>query len=56
MHTHANQVIVNRFTSDVTPIDFRILIVVSLEVIGGVFASANISRCGVATQYKRTPL
>jgi hypothetical protein len=32
MHTHANKVIVNRFTSDVTPISFRTFIFVTLEV------------------------
>jgi hypothetical protein len=48
--THANAAIVIRFTSDVTLISFRILIFVSLEVIGGnVFASAKIPRGVVAT-------
>jgi hypothetical protein len=32
IHTHANEAIVNRFTSNVTLISFRILIFVSLEV------------------------
>jgi hypothetical protein len=44
MHTHTDQVIVKRFTSDPTPNGFRILIVVSLlsKLYAAAFAGAKI--------------
>jgi hypothetical protein len=59
MHTHANKIIVIRFTRGVTPIGFRILIFASLELSS---RWRRVCKCETFPlyrrdkQYKRTPL